>query len=103
MAKSKAPCSHCGADCGLEPLVMSDKQFCCKGCEQVYLILAQHNMQSYYSFADNPGIKIEDSSHATKYAFLDKVEVQAKMFDFHEGDIAKLSFYIPSIHCASCI
>jgi len=103
MARSKIACVHCGADCGSQPIVWIDKQFCCNGCKQVFQILAEHNMQSYYSFADNPGIKIEDTGHASKFAFLDKPEICEKMYEFNEAGIAKVTFYIPSIHCASCI
>jgi len=103
MAKSNIPCSHCGADCGSSPLIWKEHQFCCNGCQQVFQMLHELNMQSYYTFEQNPGIKVDDSTHDTKFAFLDKVEIQQKMYEFHEGDIAKVTFYIPSIHCASCI
>jgi P-type Cu+ transporter len=103
MAKNKIPCCHCGADCGSLPLTWNEKQFCCNGCQQVYQMLHELNMQTYYSFDQNPGIKVEELGHQSKFAFLDKSEIQQKMYEFHEGDIAKVTFYIPSIHCASCI
>ena len=48
-------------------------------------------------------MKIGDLSHETKYAFLDREEVKQKMYEFFEVNTARITFYIPSIHCASCI
>ena len=103
MQKNKIVCAHCGADCGTHPIIWDEKQFCCNGCQQVFQLLNEHSMQSYYSFADNPGIKLEDLNHDSKFAFLDKPEIQKIIYTFFEGDIAKVTLYIPSIHCASCI
>ena len=38
-----------------------------------------------------------------KYAFLDNDEVKQKLISFTEGSISKVRFYVPVIHCASCI
>lgn len=97
------PCEHCGANCGKHPVVWEEKDFCCHGCKQVYQLLNEHNLTQYYGIDENPGIKIELPSHSTKYAFLDKDEIKDKIYEFYEEGIAKVTFYIPSIHCASCI
>lgn len=96
-------CVHCGADCGKNPVIWNNMQFCCHGCEQVYRLLNENKMHQYYDLQSNPGIRVEEHQYDTKYAYLDKDEVQKKMFEFHENNIAKITFYIPSIHCASCI
>ncbi len=96
-------CEHCGADCGKSPIVWNQKNFCCTGCSQVYQLLNAQNMQQYYNLEKTPGIRIEEPVHKEKYAFLDREEVQQKLYEFHENNIAKVTFFIPSIHCASCI
>jgi Cu+-exporting ATPase len=96
-------CIHCGADCGKDPVVYTQQKFCCFGCKQVYQLLNENKLQQYYTFENTPGVRIEDTGHTGKYAFLDKEEVKQKMYEFFEGDIARLTFYIPSIHCISCI
>ncbi len=96
-------CIHCGADCGKNPVSWNENYFCCNGCKQVYQILNENKLQQYYKLADLPGIKTEDSNYKGKYAFLDKEEVQLKLFEFYENNIAKVCFYIPVIHCISCI
>ena len=96
-------CVHCGSDCGKVPVVVGKNQFCCNGCSLVYGILHENKLTQYYTLEKTPGIKLEDLSYDSKYAFLDKEEVKSKLFEFHEGTIAKVTLYIPVIHCISCI
>lgn len=97
-------CVHCGADCGKHPIVWNSLKFCCNGCKTVYQILNENKLYKYYNIEDTPGIKVDlDTVPENKYAYLDKEDVQEKLFEFREGSIAKLSFFIPVIHCASCI
>jgi Cu+-exporting ATPase len=101
--KTENSCTHCGSDCGKNPFRLNENIFCCNGCLQVYQLLNEHKLNQYYTLAKVPGIKVESAGYSNKYAFLDKAEVQEKIFEFHENDIAKATFYIPSIHCISCI
>ena len=96
-------CIHCGADCGKSPVIWNEKPFCCNGCVQVYRLLNENKLYQYYNLEQTPGIKVDQTNFDNKYAYLDKPEVQEKLFEFHEDNIAKVSFFIPSIHCASCI
>ncbi len=100
---SENACIHCGADSGKNPTLWKELIFCCNGCQQVYQLLNEHKLQQYYTLAKVPGIKAEENSYKGKYAFLDKEEVKNKLFEFNENNLAKLSFYIPVIHCISCI
>lgn len=101
--KEENICVHCGADCGKEPVVWNDLKFCCNGCKTVYQLLNENKLYNYYELEDTPGIKVETTEFGNKYAFLDNEEVQDKLISFTEGHIAKVRFYIPVIHCASCI
>ena len=96
-------CIHCGTDCGKDPLIYGMQKFCCSGCKQVYQLLNENQLQQYYAFETTPGVRIADPDHSSKYAFLDKDEVRQKLYEFLEGQIARVTFYIPSIHCVSCI
>ncbi len=96
-------CNHCGADCGKKPVATLNHQFCCNGCSMVFEILHENKLVQYYTLEKTPGIKLEDLSYDSKYAFLDKEEVQTKLYEFREGSIAKVTFYVPVIHCISCI
>jgi P-type Cu+ transporter len=96
-------CIHCGADCGSHPVVWNDMSFCCNGCLTVYQLLNENKLYNYYKLEDSPGIKVETTEFGNKYAFLDKDEIREKLISFTEGTISKVKFYVPVIHCASCI
>jgi len=97
-------CVHCGADCGKNPIVWNDLKFCCNGCHTVYQLLNENKLYNYYNLEETPGIKVEATTEfGNKYAFLDNHEVKEKLISFSEGGISKIKFYIPVIHCASCI
>ncbi len=96
-------CIHCGADCGKQPHVWNDLLFCCNGCLTVYQLLNENKLYKYYKLEENPGIKVETTAFGNKYAFLDKEEIREKLISFSEGGISKVKFFVPVIHCASCI
>lgn len=96
-------CIHCGADCGKNPVVWNDLNFCCNGCKTVYQLLNENKLYNYYKLEDTPGVKVETTEFGNKYAFLDNTEVKEKLITFTEGNISKVKFFVPVIHCASCI
>jgi Cu+-exporting ATPase len=96
-------CIHCGADCGKNPVIWDDKPFCCNGCKTVYQLLHENKLYNYYKLDETPGVKVETTEFGNKYAFLDNAEVKEKLINFTEGSISKVKFFIPVIHCASCI
>ncbi len=97
------PCIHCGEDCGRNPVMWNDKPFCCHGCKTVYQILNQSEMKQYYEIEKMPGIRVETHDVGDKYAFLDLEEVKEKLLDFSDSGRGKVTFFVPGIHCASCI
>jgi len=94
-------CYHCGLDCGKNPVKFNDKCFCCNGCKTVYEILNANELGCYYDFENNPGTI--PSEIKGKYAYLENEEIVSKLLEFDDGEIAVVEFYIPSIHCSSCI
>ncbi len=96
-------CIHCGADCGKAPIYYNLQKFCCSGCKQVFQLLNENQLNQYYTLENSPGVRIDNFDHDGKYSFLDKEEVKKKIYEFFEGDQARVTFYIPSIHCISCI
>ena len=96
-------CVHCGENCGKYPVVWNNKEFCCQGCKTVYQLLNEHSLYSYYDIEKTPGVKIEKPDFENKYAYLDNKEINDKLIEFTDGEISKITLYIPSIHCSSCI
>ncbi|RLD80625.1 MAG: heavy metal translocating P-type ATPase [Bacteroidetes bacterium] len=97
------PCFHCGEDCGSNPVVFNDKNFCCYGCKMVYEILSESDACEYYSIENHPGIKINVNEIGNKFAYLDNEEIKSELLDFSDGGISKIKFFVPAIHCSSCI
>ena len=97
------PCIHCGADCGKSPVIWDEKPFCCHGCKTVYQILNEKEMGEYYQIQPMSGIRVETESSSNKFAFLDNEELKEQLLDFTDGNTSKVKFFVPSIHCASCI
>jgi len=96
-------CIHCGEDCGKHPIMWDDKPFCCNGCKTVYQILNQNKLDKYYDIQPMSGIRVDKVDVGNKYAYLDNEEISEKLLDFSDGGISKVTLFVPTIHCASCI
>lgn len=104
MAKTPGiKCFHCGDDCGSHPIMHEDKPFCCNGCKSVYEILKGSDACEYYAIESEPGIKNTNPELGNKFAYLDLDDIKKELYDFSDSGIAKVTFFIPSIHCSSCI
>lgn len=80
-----------------------DKAFCCQGCKQVYLLLSENNLCSYYSFDKNPGIKAKGKFVSERFAYLDDETVKTKLVQFSSDTQTNVIFQLPQMHCSSCI
>ncbi|MEX2596015.1 MAG: heavy metal translocating P-type ATPase metal-binding domain-containing protein, partial [Salibacteraceae bacterium] len=98
----KTTCYHCGEDCIDQTLVHDNHSFCCQGCKAVYTLLNDTGLISYYEIDEKTPGKTVKEDHSSK-DFLDLEEVQNRYFDFKEGRQRKVTFYLPSMHCAACI
>ena len=102
-AQITTKCYHCGDYCATEHIEYQEKDFCCVGCKTVFDILNQNNLCDYYDLEAMPGNTGLDFFDAEKYAYLDLEDVSSSLISFKEGDISKVNFFIPKIHCSSCI
>lgn len=107
---SPTVCYHCGNDCPDDSLVFDDKQFCCDGCKTVYSILSQHQLCQYYDIEARSGNSRTGQSRPgqskpdqTRLAFLDHPDIVTQLLEFSGESVAKVTFYIPTIHCSSCL
>ncbi len=96
-------CVHCGEDCGKNPVIWNEEPFCCYGCKTVYQILNENKLDKYYEIRPMSGIKIDKEGLGDKYAYLDNEEIAAGLMEFSDGGYSKVTLFIPTIHCASCI
>ncbi|MCU7551939.1 heavy metal translocating P-type ATPase metal-binding domain-containing protein [Chitinophagaceae bacterium LB-8] len=95
-------CYHCGETCD-NSLSDDNHFFCCEGCKFVYGLLKENGLCNYYELSQTPGIKIKGKFATEKFAYLDHADVQQKLIRFTDGTQSHVSFYLPQMHCASCI
>lgn len=95
-------CYHCGDDCKDDSIKIEEKIFCCNGCKTVFEILNQNQLCNYYNFDQTPGISPNEIRN-NKFDYLDDKQTIDKLIDFKDDKLTKITFYIPQMHCSSCI
>lgn len=96
-------CYHCGEDCDDHSIHIEEKTFCCDGCKMVYEIINRNNLCDYYDIDKNPGISQKVKIREGKFDFLDNPEIENKLVHFADGKQKHIIFYLPQMHCSSCI
>ena len=96
-------CFHCGEVCDDATIFHDEKPFCCQGCLLVYELLTDNQLLNYYSLENQPGMKAREADLHTGYAYLDDSATRAKLIDFADDHISKVTFRIPQMHCSACI
>ena len=94
-------CYHCAQPCE-ETLWLEEKPFCCYGCKTVFEILSANQLCEYYNIERNGGWRLNETDPET-YHYLDAEDIRNKILDFASDSLSKVTWYIPSIHCVSCI
>ncbi|MBP7477737.1 MAG: heavy metal translocating P-type ATPase metal-binding domain-containing protein [Chitinophagales bacterium] len=99
----KTTCYHCGDACAHSKIALEEKVFCCQGCKSVYEILSQNNLCDYYAMNQHPGIEAKVEIRKDKFQFLEDEAIQKKLLQFDSKDQSQITFYLPQIHCSSCL
>jgi Cu+-exporting ATPase len=84
-------------------MMAEEKSFCCQGCKQVYLLLSENNLCSYYDFDKNPGLKAKGKFISERFAYLDDERTANKLIQYSSGTQTNVTFQLPQMHCSSCI
>lgn len=95
-------CYHCGTECD-QSIQIESKYFCCDGCKMVYQLLDENGMCQYYDLTNMPGLTAKGIFASDKFNYLDNQAVQDQLIQFRQGDQAHVIFYLPQIHCVSCV
>lgn len=95
-------CYHCGETFTDAAIFYDEKKFCCKGCKLVYELLSENNLCTYYSLNNTPGISGKNPGE-DKFGYLDNEEIKSSLLDFSGNGIERITFFIPKMHCSSCI
>ncbi|MCB9174354.1 MAG: heavy metal translocating P-type ATPase metal-binding domain-containing protein [Flavobacteriales bacterium] len=95
-------CYHCGENCTEDTIAFDEKSFCCEGCKTVYEILNQNNLCNYYNLENNPGIT-PPKNLSKKFEYLENELLVNSLLEFKDETTSVIKFYLPQIHCSSCI
>ena len=63
----------------------------------------QSSTSFFYTIDEKPGISPKEAGVEKKYAYLDDLDIQNRLLDFKDKNISRVTFYIPSMHCSSCV
>ncbi len=95
-------CFHCGQRIEDEVIQFDDKDFCCQGCKTVYEILNVNDLKDYYDLNRNAGVR-PDAKSNHQFDFLNTKEIFDKVVDFSDDGVTVVSFFVPVMHCTSCV
>jgi P-type Cu+ transporter len=96
-------CYHCGENCISGKIHLEEKIFCCEGCKMVFQIINQNGLCNYYDLNEKPGINQRITVRKDKFAFLDDKNIRAKLISFQDDTQTHITFYLPQVHCSSCL
>lgn len=95
-------CFHCGEK--IENIIVFDhKKFCCTGCKSVYQLLSNNDLCDYYNITEKPGQQLNHQANQKQYEVLDDPATVDKLLNFKNETDSHVTFYIPYMHCSSCI
>ncbi|UOE46279.1 heavy metal translocating P-type ATPase metal-binding domain-containing protein [Mucilaginibacter sp. SMC90] len=97
----KISCYHCGDDCLTETYILDDKHFCCHGCKSVYQLLSESQLCNYYTYNDHPGATRARIDR--RFNYLSEPSIVSQLIDYTDQQVTMVTFYIPHIHCSSCL
>ncbi len=97
-------CAHCGEDCTAEAVSLdTGEQFCCTGCKLVFELLRDNNLCSYYDLDSKAGNSFRFKTGVARFEYLDHPDIVRRLVDFSQNESTSVTFYIPDIHCTSCL
>ncbi len=103
LVENKIACFHCGETCSDSRIRSEDHVFCCEGCRMVYQLLNQSGLCDYYNFNRQPGINRRQNSRKDKFLFLEDESIGGQLIKFRDREEIHVQFYLPQIHCSSCL
>ncbi len=97
----KTLCYHCGDECVTKEYIIEDKHFCCHGCKSVFEILSANKLCSYYNYNEHPGAT--RARVDKRFDYLSEPSIISELIDYTDERVSTVTFYIPHIHCSSCL
>jgi Cu+-exporting ATPase len=103
-APDPTACLHCGDACESAAVRSARGTFCCHGCEAVYTILERDGLSPFFQCEIRPGLPPRTTpSGSSHFASLDDPDVAARLLEFDDGRMARVTWSVPALHCAACV
>ena len=99
----RVACFHCGEPCLDSAFSKAERAFCCQGCLFVHDLLTESGLEQFYGLTSHPGVRVPFAPSCKDWAFLDEPALQAKLLDFTDGKISRITLHVPAIHCIACV
>lgn len=71
----------------------------------MYEILEENKLCKYYAMEENPGIPLKNRAKikSSEFEYLDDEYIVRQLVEYNDGKTITASFFIPQMHCSSCI
>ena len=69
----------------------------------VFQLLDENGLCRYYQLNDRPGINRRLPDRKDKFGFLDDEKMAGGLLTFRDESVTHITFYLPAIHCSSCL
>jgi Cu+-exporting ATPase len=98
-------CLHCGNACETGAVRTAQGTFCCQGCEAVYAILERDGLSPFFRCEIQPGLPPQTTPgrDTSRFASLDDPDLAARLIEFDDGQMARVTWSVPALHCAACV
>ncbi len=100
--QTKTSCRHCNDPCD-ETSSSNSEVFCCYGCKAVFELLESSSLGKYHSETSLKNTSWSQLKAERKYGFLVNEDVKKQLLKFHNETLSVIQFFLPGIHCNSCI
>ena len=100
--RATVKCFHCATPCRDGSFAHGDKSFCCRGCLTVFELLSENGLSNFYELADTAGLRVK-ATREDQFKYLDEPVVRARLSNFQDKRITRITFHIPAIHCIACV
>lgn len=99
-------CHHCGEMCSHTGIQEDGYVFCCEGCKSVYQLLRDNDLCTYYDLNAHAGVSFKNFQNIkrrSRFDYLEDAVMVEKLLLFSDGEVARVEFHLPQIHCTSCL
>lgn len=104
---NKIKCSHCHLE--FDSLVMIEEEiesqkhyFCCNGCQNIYHLLKDQNLDSFYEKTKDISLSSPSKNYIDSLKF-DTKEFYEKYVKVNNEGFCEVSLIIEGIHCSACV